>query len=114
MFISELVTIFHSAYKMHEFDRVKCELVTRDTDLKALVGPLKEESELQRFTRIASEIKQKGKEKQCEIRKKAKESYESLLRKIKSNGLVGQNLVWELKTKALECEDFELKALKRK
>ncbi|KAK7299949.1 hypothetical protein RJT34_10780 [Clitoria ternatea] len=48
--------------------------------------------------------------------KKAKESHESLLRKIKSKGLIDQNTVAELKIKneALERENSELKALKRK
>ncbi|KAK7319300.1 hypothetical protein RJT34_04019 [Clitoria ternatea] len=61
---------------MYEFDKVECELVTRDADLKAFVGPLKEESQLQRIVKIAVEIKLKEKKKECEIGKKAKESYE--------------------------------------
>ncbi|KAK7319301.1 hypothetical protein RJT34_04020 [Clitoria ternatea] len=62
MSIPELVSVLRSAYEMHEFDRVKYELVTRDTDLKALVGSLKEESQLYRIAKIAVEIKLKEKE----------------------------------------------------
>ncbi|KAK7317999.1 hypothetical protein RJT34_02685 [Clitoria ternatea] len=92
---------------MDEFDRVEQELVSRDADLKALVGPLKEEVRLQKLAMITIEKN---------LKEKAKESHESLLRKIKSKGLIDQNTVAELKIKneALERENSELKALKRK
>ncbi|KAK7299946.1 hypothetical protein RJT34_10777 [Clitoria ternatea] len=96
--ISELVSVLRSSYEVDEFDRVEQELVTRDANLKAEIGPLKVKIELQRLATIEANEKLKNKEKEYETGKKAKESYESLLKKIKSEGLVGQNIFWELKT----------------
>lgn len=95
---------------MEDYDRVEEVLVSRDARLKAENRSLREKAEMERLAKIQAEEEFKKREELVEEGKRAKESYEKLLKEVKSE-FAERDTVGELRKKnsELECEVCELK-----
>ncbi|XP_061375696.1 uncharacterized protein LOC133317818 isoform X2 [Gastrolobium bilobum] len=114
--ITELISVLRAAYLVDDFDRVEKVLVARDERLRDEIGPLLHKIEMERLERIQVQEELMKREELCERGKKVQESYETLLKEVKTNGLVDKKTIEELKNKnlELECENSKLKELKTK
>ncbi|KAL5101194.1 hypothetical protein RYX36_005521 [Vicia faba] len=121
--IQELISILRGTYQIEIFDIVEGVLVGRDTmvreEIKRLQenvdlerGRLEEELHFERLSRIQAEVDFGKREEIYEKEKgRLKESYESLMREVKVNGLAEGVRIRELREKnsKLECEIRNLK-----
>ncbi|XP_057441027.1 uncharacterized protein LOC130733009 [Lotus japonicus] len=107
MTISELVTVLRAAYQTEDFDVVEEVLESRYAKLRADVGPLREEMELERSGRMHAEEELRKKDEECEKLKKIKESYQILMKSAKDERIRVEAI--KKKNAELECELKEMK-----
>ncbi|CAK8538908.1 unnamed protein product [Lathyrus sativus] len=121
--IQDLVAILRGTYLVETFNRVEDVLVSRDARLREEIQRLQENVDLERrkieeelhferLTRIQGEVGFKEREELHEKEKRRlQESYESLMREVKVNGLAEGVRIRELREKnsKLECEVKKLK-----
>ncbi|XP_058742854.1 uncharacterized protein LOC131615714 isoform X2 [Vicia villosa] len=121
--IEDLIGILRGTYQFEVFDIVEGVLLSRDSSLREEIrllqenvdlerGKLLEDLDFERLSRIQAEVDFRQREEFYEKEKgRLRESYESLMREVKVNGLAEGVRVRELREKngKLECEVKNLK-----
>ncbi|KAK2378056.1 hypothetical protein QL285_078658 [Trifolium repens] len=120
--IPDLVNILRGTCQFDTFDTIEGVLVNRDKKLREEIQQLQQKFDLEKLQlreklqvevllRIQAEEEVRKREELCEKGKRVQESYETLLKDVKTNGLADRNVIKELKKKndELECEVKNLK-----
>ncbi|WJX59695.1 hypothetical protein P8452_44986 [Trifolium repens] len=122
--IPDLVHVLRGTCRVHTFDTIEEVLVKRDEKLREEIQQLQQKFELEKLQlreklqvevllRIQAEEEVRKREVLCEKGKRVQESYETLLKDVKTNGLVERNMIKELEKKNNELKS-EVKNLKEK